>query len=736
VSDAFRVTHVLALRRARRRLLRLLALLPLRHHLIGLRATVAMRLLVRAGDLFKEASAIVAASAIAAVLAWMVDLPSSPTIHRPDALIASASLSVAVGAAMGSLYAVVLWLPLRLFLSSNDRVYRRVLSIALALAAGVLTIIPAAREGVILVTTMWPESRKLAVWTVVGIPSVVAAVNIARALLLIAAQPRSTATAPKLSLSLSLPSLIIGLGLLVTERTLFPSSFESQHAFVEIAAHLSTTLAIAVLFHSFVARRGLRRRFIHATALFACAWLALFIVDRQVRERVAQTIPKLWEKPVYAARWVRRARVVVAGTGTGPHARPAYASFTTTAATAAASTPIPTPTPTRTRTRTRTPTPTPTVATPATPTQLAWNIVVVFVDTLRADVAHDPQVMPDTVAWMQRSFWFQRAYASGSSTLLTLAPMLGCRYDTPPDPSVIPNSSASAPPLPFLLDEARRAGLMTALVIPKSAVDYHHTFFPSFQLDYEDVVSDVADGSRVRTADEITDRSLAWLKSARPERFLLWLYHYDVHSWLDLNTEEVTLASRYRMAARGVDKAFTRFRDGLAELGLADRTVVLFVSDHGEGLGQQHNFWFHSTYLWESLIRVPLAIHVPGEAPRVSELPVSTVDVATTLSPFITPSTPERSARCHGEDLLDSEVLQRRRHPVLFSAMIDGRVTRVGMLGSPSRKVELDLRDSEARLLRINDTDLAEDDVSESEKALLAVHLGRLMRTPVAPHSE
>ena len=40
---------------------------------------------------------------------------------------------------------------------------------------------------------------------------------------------------------------------------------------------------------------------------------------------------------------------------------------------------------------------------------------------------------------------------------------------------------------------------------------------------------------RRSTASVIVDRSLDWLRTEKPERFFIWLYHYDVHSWGDLD---------------------------------------------------------------------------------------------------------------------------------------------------------------------------------------------------------
>lgn len=72
----------------------------------------------------------------------------------------------------------------------------------------------------------------------------------------------------------------------------------------------------------------------------------------------------------------------------------------------------------------------------------------------------------------------------------------------------------------------------------------------------------------------------------------------------------------------------------LAELdrqGVADETVVVFLSDHGEMLGA-HGLW-HKMVAYEESIRVPLILRVPG-APRGlrSDAPVGLLDVAPTLA--------------------------------------------------------------------------------------------------------
>lgn len=60
-------------------------------------------------------------------------------------------------------------------------------------------------------------------------------------------------------------------------------------------------------------------------------------------------------------------------------------------------------------------------------------------------------------------------------------------------------------------------------------------------------------------------------------------------------------------------------------------TVVIISADHGEGFGERGRFR-HAYDVWESLVRVPLLIRVPGIPPRRIEEPRSHIDLAPTIA--------------------------------------------------------------------------------------------------------
>jgi arylsulfatase len=66
--------------------------------------------------------------------------------------------------------------------------------------------------------------------------------------------------------------------------------------------------------------------------------------------------------------------------------------------------------------------------------------------------------------------------------------------------------------------------------------------------------------------------------------------------------------SRYDGEIRYFDEHFQRLLDALQELGLYDRALIVFTTDHGEALGE-HGFYFsHIGQLYGNLTHVPLII--------------------------------------------------------------------------------------------------------------------------------
>ena len=88
----------------------------------------------------------------------------------------------------------------------------------------------------------------------------------------------------------------------------------------------------------------------------------------------------------------------------------------------------------------------------------------------------------------------------------------------------------------------------------------------------------------------------------------------------------------YDGSIRGFDVELGRLVEKLADLGIAEDTLVVFVSDHGEEF-LEHGASFHGQSVYGELSRVPLLMSWPGTIPEgvVVDQVVETVDIVPTL---------------------------------------------------------------------------------------------------------
>lgn len=95
---------------------------------------------------------------------------------------------------------------------------------------------------------------------------------------------------------------------------------------------------------------------------------------------------------------------------------------------------------------------------------------------------------------------------------------------------------------------------------------------------------------------------------------------------------------QYRRAAAAqfglielMDEQIGKILDTLKQTGVEEDTIVVFTADHGDMMGA-HGLMLKHFVHYESVTRVPLAIHIPGKKPaRQTRALVSTADLAPTM---------------------------------------------------------------------------------------------------------
>lgn len=122
-----------------------------------------------------------------------------------------------------------------------------------------------------------------------------------------------------------------------------------------------------------------------------------------------------------------------------------------------------------------------------------------------------------------------------------------------------------------------------------------------------------------------------------------------------------------------VDEKVGELLDVLARTRMLEDTVVVFVSDHGDMLGER-GLWFKMSF-FEGSCRVPLMIAAPGMAPGAIATPVSTLDVLPTLAELAGISLESVAPWTDGESLVGLANGVGRTAPVAMEYAAEGTVT-------------------------------------------------------------
>ncbi len=114
--------------------------------------------------------------------------------------------------------------------------------------------------------------------------------------------------------------------------------------------------------------------------------------------------------------------------------------------------------------------------------------------------------------------------------------------------------------------------------------------------------------------------------------------------WRALPEEEVDqIRALYDGATRNFDDCVKRILDALDRYGLADDTIVIITSDHGDDLYEPGVTLGHGLTLHGGgqANHVPMIIHIPGREPRVISETVRVIDLMPTLADVIGMEKPE-----------------------------------------------------------------------------------------------
>jgi len=281
--------------------------------------------------------------------------------------------------------------------------------------------------------------------------------------------------------------------------------------------------------------------------------------------------------------------------------------------------------------------------------ELRPNVVLITADTLRVDhlgcygntVVQTPNI--DRLA--REGTLFTRAITQGQNTNPAISSILTGLYAR--EHGVYNNRTRLAERHRTLAEGLRGVGYRTAGFVSAGHLNPGHSGFGQGFDDFQRC-DDIE-----RKAGGTTDLVLDWLEHRRRDPFFLWIHYFDPHlpylppepfdrmyyrgdprdpsarsmeevvfpegaggyslDWLSGVTDIAYPRAQYRGEVSYLDSEVGRLLDGLREYGLYADSLIIFVADHGESLGE-HGVYFDHAGLHAAVIHVPLIVKAPGDA--------------------------------------------------------------------------------------------------------------------------
>lgn len=356
------------------------------------------------------------------------------------------------------------------------------------------------------------------------------------------------------------------------------------------------------------------------------------------------------------------------------------------------------------------------------------NLILISVDTLRADhlgaYGSTRNLSPNIDALARESVLFEYAYATAPFTLASLSSLLTGRY--PDELGIDWNRSVLAPEVPTLASVLGRAGWKTRAVVSnfvlrahKSGIDvgfdHYDSRFP--QLEAVRKFPERTAGATTEAAIEALDALGEGQAPDEAPPFFLWVHYQDPHGPYTPEPDqrerffdkaraeasqpvvlevgqakpEIGVLPRYQFIEDRRDLEFYRagyeaeifeadtaigvLLDEIRKRDLLDNSLIVFVADHGESIGED-DYWFaHGEFLSDALVRVPLFFRIPGQPGTSRSDIASVVDLVPTLMAFFQiPEAPDTS----GRDLFGMNA-ERVDRTVYFSNLNESSRPRVGI---------------------------------------------------------
>jgi choline-sulfatase len=276
----------------------------------------------------------------------------------------------------------------------------------------------------------------------------------------------------------------------------------------------------------------------------------------------------------------------------------------------------------------------------ASPSLKPLNVVLVTIDTLRADRLHcygNQQIETPTLDGLaQHGVLFENAVAQAPLTPPSHASIF---TGTNPNVHHVRNTggfalqSSSVTLATILKAQGWDTAAFVGATVLKKASGFGHGFDV-----YDDQMPQPEKSLEEREYPErragvVVDHALNWLQSQTGKPFFMWLHLYDPHEPYD---PPAPFREKYRNNLYDGEVAYTdqqlgRFLDAVSKRSPADKTLIVVLADHGESLGE-HGEFNHGVFLYDATLHIPFLMWGPGvpAGVRVNQQ-ARTIDVLPTI---------------------------------------------------------------------------------------------------------
>lgn len=281
-------------------------------------------------------------------------------------------------------------------------------------------------------------------------------------------------------------------------------------------------------------------------------------------------------------------------------------------------------------------------AQPVAPPQKRLNLLLVTIDTLRADrlgaYGYAGARTPTMDGLARGGVRFDQSVSAAPLTLPAHATILS---GWNPQHHGLRNNGAGSFPdnLPTLASHLSEQGYRTAAFVGSFVLDHRFGLGRGFEK-YDDEVDRFPGVSSSleaeRDAGRVIDRASAWMNQQQGD-FFLWVHLFDAHApYAPPEPYRSMLPDPYDGEIAYIDSQLARLVAALDRSGLRERTMIVLVGDHGESLGE-HGEPSHGLLLYESTLRVPMILNGPGLPQKniAVKTPVGLADLAPTTASLI-----------------------------------------------------------------------------------------------------